>query len=43
MDYGITKATPLMMTHMGWGTFLLYAMLTYIGVVFIYFCVSYDC
>ncbi|KAK9784532.1 putative Major facilitator superfamily (MFS) profile domain-containing protein [Seiridium cardinale] len=24
VDYGITKATPLMMTNTGWGTFLLY-------------------
>lgn len=38
VDYGITKATPKMMTHMGWGTFLLYAVLTYIGAVFVYFC-----
>ncbi|KAF7533806.1 hypothetical protein G7054_g6791 [Neopestalotiopsis clavispora] len=38
VDYGITKATPLMMTNMGWGTFLLYAILTYIGAVFVYFC-----
>lgn len=38
VDYGITKATPLMLEEMGWGTFLLYAMLTYGGVVFIYFC-----
>lgn len=38
VDFGITKATPLMMTHLGWGTFLLYAMLTYTGVVFIFFC-----
>lgn len=38
VDFGITKATPLMMTHLGWGTFLLYAALTYIGVVFIFFC-----
>lgn len=35
---GITKATPSMMTHLGWGTFLLYAVLTYIGFVFVYFC-----
>ncbi len=34
----ITKATPSMMTHLGWGTFLLYAILTYIGFVFVYFC-----
>ncbi|CAG8153566.1 unnamed protein product [Penicillium olsonii] len=38
VDYGITRATPNMITEMGWGTFLLYAMLTYSGVIFIYFC-----
>lgn len=38
VDYGITEATPRMLTEMGWGTFLLYALLTYVGVVFIYFC-----
>ncbi|KAL8357138.1 hypothetical protein RB598_002117 [Gaeumannomyces tritici] len=38
VDYGITLATPTMMTRLGYGTFLLYAMLTYIGVVFVYFC-----
>jgi ABC-type spermidine/putrescine transport system permease subunit I len=38
VDYGITRATPNMITKMGWGVFLLYAMLTYAGVVFIYFC-----
>ncbi|KAK8019504.1 H(+)/hexose cotransporter 1 [Apiospora arundinis] len=38
VDYGITKATPIMMTKLGWGTFLLYSILTYIGCVFIYFC-----
>ncbi|KAF2493939.1 hypothetical protein BU16DRAFT_550859 [Lophium mytilinum] len=38
VDYGITKATPSMMTHMGWGTFLLYAILTYVGAVFVFFC-----
>lgn len=38
VDFGITKATPSMMTHLGWGTFLLYAGLTYAGVVFVYFC-----
>lgn len=27
-----------MITEMGYGTFLLYSVLTYIGVVFIYFC-----
>ncbi|KAL1839997.1 hypothetical protein VTK73DRAFT_3873 [Phialemonium thermophilum] len=38
VDYAITKATPSMMTNMGWGTFLLYAVLTYIGVAFVYVC-----
>ena len=38
VDYGITRATPNMITEMGWGVFLLYAMLTYVGVVFIFFC-----
>lgn len=38
VDFGITKATPLMMSNLGWGTFLLYAVLTYIGVVFVFFC-----
>ncbi|KXJ94921.1 sugar transporter [Microdochium bolleyi] len=38
VDYGITTATPHMLVTMAWGTFLLYAMLTYLGVVFIFFC-----
>ncbi|KAK8048995.1 quinate permease [Apiospora phragmitis] len=38
VDYGINKATPIMMTKLGWGTFLLYAILSYIGCVFIFFC-----
>ncbi|KAJ5020460.1 hypothetical protein J3E73DRAFT_262874 [Bipolaris maydis] len=38
VDFGITKATPSMMTHLGWGTFLLYAVLTYIGAIFVYIC-----
>jgi hypothetical protein len=38
VDYGITRATPNMITEMGWGVFLLYAMLTYLGVIFIFFC-----
>ena len=38
VDYGITRATPNMISSMGWGVFLLYSMLTYSGVVFIYFC-----
>ena len=36
VDYGITRATPHMITDMGYGTFLLYSLLTYTGVVFIY-------
>lgn len=38
VDYGITTATPRMLDTMAYGTFLLYAVLTYIGVVFIFFC-----
>lgn len=38
VDYGITEATPRMLAEMGWGTFLLYALLTYAGVIFVYFC-----
>ncbi|KAF7627613.1 putative sugar transporter [Aspergillus flavus] len=38
VDYGITRATPNIITEMGWGVFLLYALLTYAGVVFIFFC-----
>ena len=38
VDYGITRATPHMITEMGYATFLLYSLLTYTGVVFIYFC-----
>jgi hypothetical protein len=38
VDYDITRATSVMLTEMGWGTFLLYVLLTYAGVVFIFFC-----
>lgn len=38
VDYGITKATPKMMTYMGYGTFLLFGALTFIGAIFVYFC-----
>ncbi|KAL4752230.1 hypothetical protein BDW72DRAFT_202460 [Aspergillus terricola var. indicus] len=38
IDYGITRATPNMLTNMGYGAFLLYSLLTYLGVVFIFFC-----
>ncbi|KAL4967108.1 uncharacterized protein BDV14DRAFT_207608 [Aspergillus stella-maris] len=38
VNYGITRATPNMITNMGYGVFLFYALLTYLGVVFIFFC-----
>ncbi|KAL8389090.1 hypothetical protein RB595_008796 [Gaeumannomyces hyphopodioides] len=38
VDYGITLATPTMTTRLGYGTFLPYVMLTYMGVVFAYLC-----
>jgi hypothetical protein len=38
LDYGITKATPSMLLKMTYGTYLFFAIWTYIGVVFIYFC-----
>lgn len=38
VNYGITRATPNMITNMGWGVFLLYAILTYVGVGFIWLC-----
>ena len=38
VDYAITRATPSMISEMKWGVFLLFAMLTYVGVVFIFFC-----
>ncbi|RDW57669.1 putative h(+) hexose cotransporter 1 [Coleophoma crateriformis] len=38
VDYAITRATPSMITHMGWGVFLLYAVLTYIGAAFTWCC-----
>ncbi|KAJ1323329.1 MFS transporter SP family solute carrier family 2 (myo-inositol transporter) member 13 [Microdochium nivale] len=36
--YGITTATPHMLENMLWGTFVLYAGLTYLGVAFIFLC-----
>lgn len=36
VDYALTRATPSMMTNLGYGTFLLYACLTYIGAGFVY-------
>lgn len=38
VNYGITRATPNMITTMGWGIFLLYAMLTYAGEGFVWLC-----
>ena len=38
VNYGITSATPHMMRTMGYGTFLFFSICTYVGVVFIYFC-----
>ena len=38
VDYGLTRATPSMMSKMGYGTFLLYACLTYVGAAFVFFC-----
>ncbi|GIZ41885.1 hypothetical protein CKM354_000517400 [Cercospora kikuchii] len=38
VNYGITRATPNMITTMGWGIFLMYAVLTYLGVGFVWLC-----
>ena len=38
VDFGITRGTPHLLRTIGWGTFLVFAGLTYLGVVFIYFC-----
>ena len=38
VDYGITRATPNMITNLGYCTFLLYSLLTFFGVGFIYLC-----
>lgn len=38
VNYGITSATPHMIRTMGYGTFLFFSVLTYAGVVFVYFC-----
>ncbi|KAM0323874.1 hypothetical protein ACHAQA_008455 [Verticillium albo-atrum] len=38
VNYGITSATPHMMRTMGYGTFLFFSIMTFIGVAFIYFC-----
>lgn len=38
LDYGITKATPSMLLKMTYGTYLFFSIWTYIGVIFIYFC-----
>ncbi|KAI6408007.1 hypothetical protein MCOR20_005611 [Pyricularia oryzae] len=36
--FGVAKATPVMMESIGWATFLVFAVITYVGVVFVYFC-----
>ncbi|TLS26143.1 hypothetical protein PpBr36_05004 [Pyricularia pennisetigena] len=36
--FGVAKATPVMMESIGWATFLVFAVITYAGVVFVYFC-----
>ncbi|CAI0647109.1 unnamed protein product [Colletotrichum noveboracense] len=38
VNYGITSATPHMLRTMGYGTFLFFAVMTYIGAVFVFFC-----
>ncbi|OLN92107.1 putative quinate permease 1 [Colletotrichum chlorophyti] len=38
VNYGITSATPHMLRTMKYGTFLFFAGLTYVGVIFVYFC-----
>ncbi|KAH7120523.1 quinate permease [Dactylonectria macrodidyma] len=38
VNYGITSATPHMFRTMGYGSFLFFGVVTYIGVIFIYFC-----
>jgi hypothetical protein len=38
LDYGITKATPTMLVKMSYGTYLFFSVWTYIGVVWIFFC-----
>ncbi|KAF5510857.1 putative quinate permease [Colletotrichum sp. SAR 10_70] len=38
VNYGITSATPHMLRTMGYGTFLFFAVMTYIGAIFVFFC-----
>lgn len=38
VNYGITSATPHMFRSMGYGSFLFFGVVTYVGVIFIYFC-----
>ncbi|KPM46366.1 hypothetical protein AK830_g141 [Neonectria ditissima] len=38
VNYGITSATPHMFSTMGYGTFLFFGIVTYVGVIFVYFC-----
>ncbi|WQF82164.1 Putative major facilitator, sugar transporter, major facilitator superfamily [Colletotrichum destructivum] len=38
VNYGITTATPHMLSTMGYGTFLFFSLMTYAGVIFVFFC-----
>ncbi|KXH67379.1 quinate permease [Colletotrichum salicis] len=38
VNYGITSATPHMLSTMKYGTFLFFSIMTYIGVIFVFFC-----
>ncbi|KAK2016994.1 quinate permease [Colletotrichum eremochloae] len=38
VNYGITSATPHMLSKMKYGTFLFFAVMTYIGAIFVFFC-----
>ncbi|KZL78530.1 quinate permease [Colletotrichum tofieldiae] len=38
VNYGITSATPHMLSTIKYGTFLFFAAMTYIGVIFVFFC-----
>ncbi|KAK1968950.1 quinate permease [Colletotrichum sublineola] len=38
VNYGITSATPRMLSKMKYGTFLFFAVMTYIGAIFVFFC-----
>ncbi|KAI3532264.1 quinate permease [Colletotrichum filicis] len=38
VNYGITSATPHMLSTMKYGTFLFFSIMTYIGAIFVFFC-----